>query len=447
MKPLIFLLLFIPSLSFAQKQHNIWYFGDKAGIDFNTGSPVALTNGAMVSFEGTAAISDMAGNLLFYTNGGEFGILNYAGGVWNRNHQLMPNGNLDSIYGGCNSSSDGCLIVPDPASPNIYYIFTLDCAENTAIGGLRYCKVDMTMDGGLGDVTVKGIQLTDTVNESMCGLKHQNGTDYWVVVHKTYSNTFHAYQVTSAGILPPVITNIGATTNIITTGHMKGRGDDAKICYSTSNNTLLFDFDNSTGILSNYIDILPSIVCEFSANCRFLYVQTYQNPNYQLYQYDLNAANIPASYIEVTDSLFSGYRPMQLAPDGKIYIVEPNDTLLDVIHSPDILDTLCNYQPNDFYLGGKVSRYGVPNLITSLYGGCNFTEIGIEEQQEETSIAIYPNPTAGIFTVQGTGEIQVYDLFGRLVLRTNKREIDMGSYPKGIYMVRAGEVVRKVILQ
>lgn len=74
--------------------------------------------------------------------------------------------------------------------------------------------------------------------------------------------------------------------------------------------------------------------------------------------------------------------------------------------------------------------------------------IGIaEENQTLKIVSVYPNPTTGIFTVQGaTGEIQVYDLFGRLVLRTNKREVDMSSYPAGIYMVKAGEAVRKLIV-
>ena len=35
----------------------------------SSGSPVAVTNGAMTAVEGCAAISDSAGNLLFYTNG------------------------------------------------------------------------------------------------------------------------------------------------------------------------------------------------------------------------------------------------------------------------------------------------------------------------------------------------------------------------------------------
>jgi len=80
---------------------------------------------------------------------------------------------------------------------------------------------------------------------------------------------------------------------------------------------------------------------------------------------------------------------------------------------------------------------------------CYDSLVDINEQEiQENQLIIYPNPTTGIFTVQGaTGEIQVYDLFGRLVLRSNNQQVDMGSYPNGMYMVRIGEVVKKVILQ
>ena len=53
----------------AQNQNNRWYFGINAGLNFNSGSPVALTDGALFSNEGCATISDNSGNLLFYTNG------------------------------------------------------------------------------------------------------------------------------------------------------------------------------------------------------------------------------------------------------------------------------------------------------------------------------------------------------------------------------------------
>ena len=70
MKNKIFILLFfINTICYSQKEANIWYFGDKAGLDFNSGSPVVLTDSEMTTNEGCATISDNNGNLLFYTNG------------------------------------------------------------------------------------------------------------------------------------------------------------------------------------------------------------------------------------------------------------------------------------------------------------------------------------------------------------------------------------------
>ncbi|MFC7667853.1 hypothetical protein ACFQT0_10980 [Hymenobacter humi] len=52
-------------------------------------------------------------SLLFYTNGET---------VWNRKHQPMPNGRK---LMGSGSSTQSALIVPDPGSGNVFYIFTV----------------------------------------------------------------------------------------------------------------------------------------------------------------------------------------------------------------------------------------------------------------------------------------------------------------------------------
>src|SRR5204863_7238268 len=69
--------------SSAQKEANIWYFGNYAGLDFNGGAPIALTNSAMSAYEGCASIADANGNPLFYTDGMT---------VWNKHDSIMDNG-------------------------------------------------------------------------------------------------------------------------------------------------------------------------------------------------------------------------------------------------------------------------------------------------------------------------------------------------------------------
>tara|TARA_R110000868_G_scaffold131418_2_gene341459 strand:+ start:12265 stop:12708 length:444 start_codon:yes stop_codon:yes gene_type:complete len=112
-KIVLVLFLFLSIRSFAQGEANIWYFGNHAGLNFNSGSPVVLADGQLNTREGCSTISNAAGQLLFYTDGIK---------VWNKNHQLMPNG-IDLM--GDPSSTQSAIIVPKPGNPDVYYIFTV----------------------------------------------------------------------------------------------------------------------------------------------------------------------------------------------------------------------------------------------------------------------------------------------------------------------------------
>ena len=107
---IFFLLVFFFSSNklFAQGEANIWYFGHGAGLDFNSGTPIAITDGALNTVEGCASISNSSGSLLFYTNGAT---------VWNKQHQPMPNG---TGLMGDSSSTQAAVIVPKPGSQSIY---------------------------------------------------------------------------------------------------------------------------------------------------------------------------------------------------------------------------------------------------------------------------------------------------------------------------------------
>jgi hypothetical protein len=132
---IIFLSHFFICFALQAQQNNNWYFGQRAGIRFSGSpgqvTPVTLTDGAMITDEGSAAISDSNGQLLFYTNGIT---------VFNRQHQVMLNGN--DLKGNI-SSCQAVIIVPVPGNDSIYYIFTTDAIENNFSSGYNYSIVNM----------------------------------------------------------------------------------------------------------------------------------------------------------------------------------------------------------------------------------------------------------------------------------------------------------------
>jgi len=106
-----FFLLF-PLLSFSQGEFNNWYFGNKAGISFNSGSPECLKDGQMAVTHANVSVSDSLGNLLFYSDGQT---------VWNRNHQTMPNGT--GLHGGIGQDQT-VNVIQKIADDGSFYLLT-----------------------------------------------------------------------------------------------------------------------------------------------------------------------------------------------------------------------------------------------------------------------------------------------------------------------------------
>jgi hypothetical protein len=278
---LVFSLFFFTIPAFSQKEAAIWYFGNYAGLDFNSGSPVALTNGQLNTAEGCTTISDKNGTLLFYTDGSI---------VYDKSHQVMPNG-----YGllGHNSSTQSAIIVPHPSNKNLYYIFTVDQPnpknvddnplnnEDPPNNGLNYSLVDLRLNNGLGDISVKekNIHLITynpgdiedvkfKCSEKITAVQHDDGISFWVVTH--FKNTFYSFKISTSGVnKKPIQTtsslNVptgGYISNAI--GYLKTSPNGKKIAMANSSlkatdelgpknnvirntgNVWLFDFDAST---------------------------------------------------------------------------------------------------------------------------------------------------------------------------------------------------------
>lgn len=252
---------------YPQLSNNIWYFGEYAGIDFSSGTPVALTNGAMQAYDNTSTISDTLGSLLFYTNGVN---------AWGKNHLQMPNGNN---IGSTLSSGQSALIVPQPFSTK-YYIFTVGNISND---DFRYSTVDMSLNGGNGDVISKANILLYGSTEKIDATYNLNDSSYWVLTHQWNSNNYYCYKVNSQGLqTTPVISAIGSTHS---GGNPNGYNAMRQMSFSKDGTKLasaiysagkieIFNFDVASGQLSNPI-ILSGFTnpwgIAFSLDNRYLY--------------------------------------------------------------------------------------------------------------------------------------------------------------------------------
>ena len=220
---LIGLFALIISNANAQAEFSKWYFGQNAGLDFASSPPTVLTNGMMATGEGCATISDVNGNLLFYTDGVT---------VYDNTHSVMANGT--GLFGH-SSSTQSALIVKQPGNINIYYIFTV-----TQVGGFQganYSIVDMNLAAGLGSVMVKNSTLYVPSCEKQVAVRHCNSKDVWIVSHEYNSNKFRSYLLTSAGLnTVAVVTAIGETitgNGAATLGQMKISPDGKKLAIAT----------------------------------------------------------------------------------------------------------------------------------------------------------------------------------------------------------------------
>ena len=362
--PFLFLLL-LNHVLFAQGQANTWYFGANAGLDFNSGSPVALTNGVLTTNEGCASISDKNGNLLFYSDGIR---------VWNRNHVQMSNG-----FGltGDPSSAQSALIVPKPGNQNRYYVFTVAASGNT--GGFCYSEVDMTLNAGLGDVisATKNTLLFTPSAEKCTAVKHANGLYVWVLAHGyTGSNRYYAYLVDCSGVNSPVTTDVGQNDGFPGWGYLIASPNGQKLASAVRNSGFeLLDFDNATGVVSNPINLGlggDDYGVSFSPDNNLLYGSRITPGT--MYQWNLQAGS-PAAIIASVVTLGtaggtgSPYRggAMQLGPDGKLYVCQYQQPFLSVINSPNTLGVGCNLQFNAVDLLSRNSILGLPPFIQSYF--------------------------------------------------------------------------------
>lgn len=407
---LFFFICLCAQVSKAQKEENVWLCGTNTGMDFNTGTPPdsIASPGPYKNYEAQATYCDpKTGELLFYTDGDT---------VWNKNGTVMANGARlatsftypGNITNPVASTSQGALIVPMPDNPGKFYVFSLtnysyyqltliDPTKPDKSGFLYYSVVDMSLNGGLGDVVAgeKGIPVDTVTNfsEHMIGVRGNN-CNVWVVLMDPQKragsiNRFASFEITANGVnKTPVISTPFTTTPTLAAisanpNHLVGRlavsPNRTKMAITALDGTTqlrlaLFDFDANTGLLSNPMFLDTMYVSQkntryygvaFSPDNSKLYASTWTGNQVQsLFQLDISSNNAN-TIISTKNKVATTYNfsDVKLGPDGKIYYLSSfssNTLRIGSINLPNLAGSACQKDSLAVILGPSSGGQGFP---------------------------------------------------------------------------------------
>ncbi|SHF74231.1 FISUMP domain-containing protein [Dysgonomonas macrotermitis] len=372
----------------AQKENYNWAFGANAGLSWSapqnyTGTAVFGTTGGNVSLtgiptnwrsaistsEGCFSVSSFDGETMFYSDGMT---------IWNKNNVAMPNGT--GLSGDASSAQSG-IVIPYPGQGGKFIVFAVSLNK---AGGLSYSVVDMSLDGGLGDVVIgqKNIPLTGVggdFGEALTAVRHANYRDYWVVATARDAaniGTINVWKVDLNGVHTAAASSIntGATYAESWIGYMRFNSDGSKFWQGTGSSVagsntapsgyVLANFNTNTGIFSNLkVKASPfgsSYGAEFSPSGQYIYTthiggSANAGVNYtsKLYVWNfdalMSAANI-STVVPLKELTYTGLQapatvindlasnpigvPL-MGPDDRMYVSNAWTNSMFVIPNPD----------------------------------------------------------------------------------------------------------------
>lgn len=406
---------------------NIWYFGNQAGLDFNPlpdDPVVAISNPVMNAPEGTSTISDRNGQVVFFTDGDK---------VWNRANQEIATG-----IGGDPGSAQAALIIPVPGDETLYYIFTTQEVYGTGTYELRYSLFDLKMNNGTGGLLEQNVLLFTRSTERI------TGNENWLIAHEYGNNSFRAYQITDLGISNPVISAIGSDHTVTSAengqGYMKlGPQNRLAVALSTpgtSNVVEVFDFADSTGVVSNFRTANLNnpngqvYGLEFSSGGNKLFA-TLKGATSQVVEFAFDSLAIPYLKKPPIAPVSEELGAIQIGPDGQIYVAVNGEQFLGTIQANEDTTQVSVFTLNGFgLLGGTNSNLGLPNFIQNLADPAQGPSMSIAGECIQDSVQFSGTPTDPIDEFQWTVK-----LGNTVVTQSTEQEFSYLFTSPGLYDV------------
>ncbi|WP_405368965.1 gliding motility-associated C-terminal domain-containing protein [Nonlabens sp. Asnod2-A12] len=485
----LFLLTLTFLLSFqinAQMEASWWIFGNGAGLEFTPNPQVRSTAPFLLASgynqeEGVASISDDAGNLLFFTNGSD---------VWNRNGSIMPNGS--GLLGNA-SSTQAAIIVKAPETPGVYFIFTVGTASGG--GPLAYSRVEMSLNGGLGDVVsgVKNIILLQSSAEKVSATIKTGSNNAYVMTFAernatatsagtgNYDSlfTWEVRGIPGAGIsfvaatpipqaangnLPYYTTTLASATSV--NGMLRTSPDGTKIAIANNNfgtpsvtsgsGCYLYEFNPGNGQFAGaglQLDAGAVYGVEFSKTSQYLYCETgsrFGTVTRDVFQFDLcDTNNIIASKNTLATGAPDGRGTLQLGPDGIIYAARADSNFLGAILNAD--RATATYVSDYIDLSPGISREGLPVFIQSDFQSSFVANDQCQGDITEFELACLPQVAASMWdfgdgntlSVTGPGVVQnTYATAGTYTVSVNVTDVsgDIRDFVQDIVIYENGIV-------
>ena len=503
----IILLAFLMLDSNAQTNFNkTWILGTNFGTNkpykFRFTQPLKID-----TFDNLNSLGFSAGNSNICDSNGNLILASDGMNVYDSLGNFIDNGDtLASIDfyiqdNGFNGYSQSSIFLP--FDNKIYYLFTLDATDsmlNWALNTgtlffdrLLYHKIDMTANGGLGKVIERQKELfeNDTIMKvMMTACRHANGKDWWLVkqmyeYESKYKskNKIATFLVTKDSIYQPTITYFPEP--LISYYDQIGQAmfsQDGKKYAATCrgmNKVFSADFDRCTGMFSNPKAYnVPNYSCHnpnnpgwvdsfthglaFSPDGDFLYIAK----DYNILQLDLTENDSATAWYHVVGldtawNYFPGYSSLYLGFDKNIYIgyAGAMRNTMSHIDNPDMKGAGCNFCGSCILFPyNNVST--PPNMPNYDLGAEPCWPLANEDlMKDDDELGVYPNPastTISIKSEQLRGKkvlVSMYNIVGQEVLTNEcyfisaQSTFNIKSLQSGVYLLKVGEWVRKVVVE
>ncbi len=355
-----------------------WKFGNNNPTGFSfTGTPPAvnlsfISGSTMNAEEMTSTICDTAGNIVCYSN-----------------NRLVAGSNdaiISTLLDGSTSSTNGPIIIPDPADRfNSYYLFVGNAERGVAApnggNGNGIWAYRVTKSGTSVTATlVSTIALADygDVNEALYVSSDADNEGYWLIAHARSGTNYYSWHITATGIGPKVTSSgtISVDAAQFQATIKINKCQDRIAFVAKKGEVEVYTWNKTTGQVGTQLAHVtvalgrPDLYAgEFSPNGEMFYfsglVGAYDGN--KLFQLNIGTNSYRTDPSWVSSNTGPGWNEMgslQLGPDGKIYVAmtsHNSTSYVGVISNPDSPTATFNNRGVTLPSGQRTYR-GIANI-------------------------------------------------------------------------------------